>query len=58
LNVISGKSAKTKLTMQVLALGGDDSFRNSIQNLIQAVANDVHDGMIPNSSHWIPEERY
>ncbi|MGA9154629.1 MAG: alpha/beta hydrolase [Candidatus Nitrosopolaris sp.] len=49
--------AKTKLTMPVLALGGDHSFGNSIFNLIQTVANDVRGGVVPNSSHCIPEEQ-
>jgi len=49
--------AKTKLTMPVLALGGDHSFGNSILDLIRTVANNVRGGVVLNSSHWIPEER-
>ena len=49
--------AKTKLTMPVLALGGDHSFGNLIINSIRTVANNVRGGVVPNSSHWIPEEQ-
>ena len=47
---------KTKLTMPVLALGGDHRFGNLIINSMRTVANDVRGGVVPNSSHWIPEE--
>ncbi len=42
---------KTKLTMSVLALGGGHSFGNLIINSIRTVANDVHGGVVPNSSY-------
>jgi pimeloyl-ACP methyl ester carboxylesterase len=48
--------AKTKLTMPVLALGGDHSFGNLTLSLLQAVASDVRGGVVPKSGHFIAEE--
>jgi len=50
--------AKTKLTMPVLALGGDHTskFGNLTLSLMQAVANDVRGGVVPKSGHFIAEE--
>ncbi|WP_208949684.1 alpha/beta fold hydrolase [Paraburkholderia dipogonis] len=47
-----------KLSLPVLALGGDKSFgrgKDAIESL-RRVASDVRGGLIPNSGHWIGEE--
>lgn len=47
-----------KLTVPVLALGGDKSFGRGMETLqsVQMFAEDVRGGLIPNSGHWVAEE--
>jgi pimeloyl-ACP methyl ester carboxylesterase len=49
--------SKVKLPMPVLALGGECSFGNAALDSMRLVATDVRGGVIPNTGHWIPEER-
>jgi pimeloyl-ACP methyl ester carboxylesterase len=48
--------AKGKLTMPVLALGGDKSYGAGMAAEIGAVASNVKGGVIPESGHWVMEE--
>ncbi|HEY2165054.1 MAG TPA: alpha/beta hydrolase [Gemmatimonadaceae bacterium] len=49
-------AAKGKLTMPVLALGGDKSFGPMMATVMRAVATNVEEGIIPHSGHWTTEE--
>ena len=49
-------AAKGKLTMPVLALGGDKSFGATMAVVMRAVATNVEEGIVPNSGHWTTEE--
>jgi pimeloyl-ACP methyl ester carboxylesterase len=49
--------SNTKLTLPVLALGGEYSFGNAILTSMKALATDVRGGTVPFSGHWIAEER-
>jgi pimeloyl-ACP methyl ester carboxylesterase len=49
--------AKGKLTMPVLALGGDHSFGTQMADIMRLVATDVTAGTITNSGHWVMEEQ-
>ncbi|HSF00568.1 MAG TPA: alpha/beta hydrolase [Nitrososphaeraceae archaeon] len=58
------ESAKTKITMPVLALGGDvypalggDIPGNFALSSLQSLATNVNGVIVPFSGHWIPEER-
>jgi len=46
-----------KLTMPVLAIGGDHSYGASMQTELGFVATDVQGAVITNSGHWIMEEQ-
>ncbi len=48
--------AEGKLTIPVLALGGEKSYGADMATELGFVASDVKGGMIPNSGHWIMEE--
>jgi pimeloyl-ACP methyl ester carboxylesterase len=49
--------AKKKLTMPVLAIGGEKSF-GSLQALIMRhVATNVREAVVAGSGHWLMEER-
>jgi pimeloyl-ACP methyl ester carboxylesterase len=48
--------AKGKLTMPVLALGGEKSYGAGMANELGFVADDVKGGVIPSSGHWVMEE--
>ena len=50
-------AAKGKLTMPVLAVGGDKSFGAAMADVIRFVATDVTPVVIPNSGHWLMEEQ-
>ncbi len=50
-------AANGKLTMPVLALGGDHSFGTQMADIMRLVANDVSSGVITNSGHWVMEEQ-
>lgn len=45
-----------KLTMPVLAVGGEKSFGPTMAVVMRAVASNVQEGIVPNSGHWIMEE--
>jgi len=49
--------AKGKLTMPILALGGDKSFGTLQADIMRIIATNVEGGMIANSGHWIMEEQ-
>ena len=49
--------SKVKLPMPTLALGGECSFGNAALESLRMVATDVRGGVVPDSGHWIPEER-
>src|SRR5262245_56686298 len=48
--------AKGKLTMPVLALGGEKSFGTTMAEIMRFAATNVQSGVIPGSGHWIMEE--
>ena len=48
--------AKGKLTMPVLALGGEKSYGAGMAAEIGAVASNVKGGVIPEAGHWVMEE--
>ena len=50
-------AAKGKLTMPVLALGGDHSFRTQMADIMRVVATNVTGGVIAYSGHWVMEEQ-
>jgi pimeloyl-ACP methyl ester carboxylesterase len=58
-DVIDNKEllAQGKLTMPVLALGGDHSFGTQMADIMRLVANDVTTGVIAGSGHWVMEEQ-
>lgn len=45
-----------KLTMPVLALGGEKSFGPMMATVMRAAASNVKEGVVPDSGHWIMEE--
>jgi pimeloyl-ACP methyl ester carboxylesterase len=50
-------ASKGKLTMPVLAIGGDHSYGAQLANEIGYAAANVQPGVIQNSGHWIMEEQ-
>jgi pimeloyl-ACP methyl ester carboxylesterase len=48
--------AKGKLTMPVLALGGEKSYGAKMATELEFVASKVQGGVIPSSGHWVMEE--
>ncbi len=49
--------AKGKLTMPVLAVGGEKSFGPTMAIVMRAAATDVTELVIANSGHWLMEEQ-
>jgi pimeloyl-ACP methyl ester carboxylesterase len=49
--------AKGKLSMPVLAIGGDHSYGANLATEVGFAASDVKSGVIANSGHWIMEEQ-
>lgn len=49
-------AAKGKLTMPVLAIGGDKSFGETMAVVMRFVATNVRSVVIPHSGHWLMEE--
>jgi pimeloyl-ACP methyl ester carboxylesterase len=49
--------AKGKLTMPVLAVGGEKSFGPMMAVVMRAAATDVHEVVIAGSGHWLMEEQ-
>jgi pimeloyl-ACP methyl ester carboxylesterase len=48
--------ASGKLTMPVLAIGGEHSFGPMMATVMRFAATDVQEGIIPGAGHWIMEE--
>jgi pimeloyl-ACP methyl ester carboxylesterase len=48
--------ARGRLKMPVLALGGQKSFGPMMATVMRAGADDVTEGIVPDSGHWIMEE--
>jgi pimeloyl-ACP methyl ester carboxylesterase len=49
--------SRVKLPMPVLALGGECSFGTAALDSMRLLATDVRGGVVPDSGHWIAEER-
>jgi pimeloyl-ACP methyl ester carboxylesterase len=49
-------SARTKITMPVVAMGGEYSVGAMAAQSMKAVATQVESVIIPGSGHWLPEE--
>ena len=49
--------ARGKLTMPVLAVGGEQSFGLTMATVMRFAAVDVRAVVIPNSGHWLMEEQ-
>ncbi|HEY2131715.1 MAG TPA: alpha/beta hydrolase, partial [Acetobacteraceae bacterium] len=49
--------AKSKLTMPVLAIGGEKSFGPTMAVVMRAAATDVQELVIRDSGHWLMEEQ-
>jgi len=49
-------AASGKLKLPVLALGGEKSFGLTMAVVMRAGADDVTEGVVPDSGHWIMEE--
>jgi pimeloyl-ACP methyl ester carboxylesterase len=47
---------KGKLSMPVLALGGEKSFGKAMSDIMRYAASDVKGDVVPDSGHWIMEE--
>jgi pimeloyl-ACP methyl ester carboxylesterase len=45
-----------RLKMPILALGGEKSFGPMMATVMRAAADDVTEGIVPDSGHWIMEE--
>jgi pimeloyl-ACP methyl ester carboxylesterase len=50
-------AARGKLSMAVLALGGDHSFGAQMGDIMRLVASNVTTGVIRDSGHWVMEEQ-
>ena len=48
--------ARGKLTIPVLALGGEKSFGPTMAQVMRFAAENVEGGVVPDSGHWIMEE--
>jgi pimeloyl-ACP methyl ester carboxylesterase len=48
--------ARTKITMPVLAIGGEKSFGATEAVVMRNVAINVREAVVPNSGHWLMEE--
>src|SRR5215813_3489530 len=48
--------AQGKLTMPVLAMGGEKSFGTMMATVMRFSASDVQQAIVPDSGHWIMEE--
>ena len=49
--------ANRKLTMPVLAIGGEKSFGSTMAVVMRAAATDVHEQIISDAGHWLMEEQ-
>jgi pimeloyl-ACP methyl ester carboxylesterase len=50
-------AAGRKLTMPVLAIGGEKSFGPMMATVMRAAATDVTEAVVPDSGHWLMEEQ-
>jgi pimeloyl-ACP methyl ester carboxylesterase len=50
-------AASGKLTLPVLALGGDHSFGTQMADIMRLVATDMTAGVISDAGHWVMEEQ-
>ena len=50
--------AKGKLTMPVLAIGGEAAFGTMMATVMRFAATDVQEAIVPDSGHWIMEENH
>src|SRR5436305_1764510 len=48
--------AGNRLKMPILALGGEKSFGPMMASVMRAAGDDVTEGVVPESGHWIMEE--
>ena len=48
--------AAGKLDVPVLALGGEKSFGKTMAAVMRFAANDVEEGVVADSGHWVMEE--
>jgi pimeloyl-ACP methyl ester carboxylesterase len=48
--------ARNRLKMPILAVGGEKSFGPMMATVMRAAADDVTEGIVPDSGHWIMEE--
>jgi pimeloyl-ACP methyl ester carboxylesterase len=48
--------ASGKLTMPVLAIGGEKSFGSTMATVMRAAATNVTEGIVPHAGHWVMEE--
>lgn len=48
--------ANGRLKMPVLAVGGQKSFGSTMATVMRAAGDDVTEGIVPDSGHWIMEE--
>jgi pimeloyl-ACP methyl ester carboxylesterase len=48
--------AKGKLTVPVLAIGGEAAFGTMMATVMRFAATDVQEAIVPDSGHWIMEE--
>jgi len=51
------KLSQEKLTMPVLSIGGEKSLGNELADQMKLVATDITVVVLPNTGHWILEER-
>lgn len=52
-----GFVAAGKLTMPVLAVGGEKSFGPMMATVMRFAASDVHEAVVPGAGHWLMEEQ-
>src|SRR5580693_1779330 len=50
-------AAKGKLTMPILALGADHSYKTLMADIMRFVGSNVTGGVITDSGHWVMEEQ-
>src|ERR1700726_4292246 len=48
--------AAGRLTMPILAVGGEKSFGPTMAAVMRAAGTNVTEGVVPNSGHWVMEE--
>jgi pimeloyl-ACP methyl ester carboxylesterase len=48
--------ANGKLSMPVLALGGEKSFGRQMADVMRYAATNVQGGVVPDAGHWVMEE--